>query len=1019
MKQFRLFFLLTLLSACALALLTPGVGAWEITLRDFPRSSGRAGAVVIDATGDVISAGSFPSFGVVKASGATGEVKWRYSPGISQTPLDVAVDSNGDVFVVETSRGVTKLSGVDGTLIWSKGVGGTANAFQSYLHAVKVDGRGDVLTAGSVGGLFNVAKLDGRTGEQKWHYEREGYAKAVAVDPSGNVAAAGVSNKNFAVVKLRGSDGQELWERELNGVGTWTDVFEEANAVAVDSDGSVVAAGNTSNIYANDSDFTVVKYGPGGALRWKHALDGGFCRLNDRGEKICTSSDRAYAVALGGDGSVFAAGSMQTDADQMVPGANEHVFVAKFSEDGASVWGQAAEAFPPAGREYTRGRAVSIAVDAAGNAFAAGQHDERFTVVKFTGGGSRQWLRQPGLAPTQGNHSTALEVVTDAENNVVVAGETLAEDQFSLFTVVKLRGVDGSDYFGGPRPDVPETVIKYAPLVYLHPEDEFRPADPLEFIRRSELRWSHQATVVCGDHTVAARGEIDAERLGRGTPYTHNPRSQSNLLCHREDIALTARDHTRPFDGAERDNVLGQEDNYLREGFFLDPENDDGLRRGVEERPGAPSYGGVPVFYEYVPYKYVTYWFFYPYNEYRFLTSVGQEVGVQFHEGDWERISIQLDSEDLPVNIFYYGHEGGSIVPWGTVDVYEGTHPIVFSAKGSHASYPEAGLHPTMCLPEVGCVNDYAASGPSSLSWVTWHDIRDVMAQPWYGFGGAWGELGEYPFTPLSSTHYTGPLGPSPYKTSRSKWFPGISGRVTDAQGRVGSGVVLTLSEQGHVKATTTTGQDGRYSFVDLTFGRSYAISPSKEGFSFNPAVRAFSDLRENQTANFITRDLIPPALSLPADITVDAYVPQGATVHYDVTAIDNVTTNPRTDCGPPPGALFNVGSTTVTCTASDEDGNTSSGSFKVTVRGAVGQLTDLLSVIRQLNLKKGDEDKLIHELEQALKASALGQTRKACHNLEQFETKVRRETRKGLTAGQATQLITAAARISTVIGCR
>ncbi len=52
-------------------------------------------------------------------------------------------------------------------------------------------------------------------------------------------------------------------------------------------------------------------------------------------------------------------------------------------------------------------------------------------------------------------------------------------------------------------------------------------------------------------------------------------------------------DHTRPFDGSKRDNILGELEGYMKEGFFLDPVDDEyGLRRGIGT--------GAPVFYEYV-----------------------------------------------------------------------------------------------------------------------------------------------------------------------------------------------------------------------------------------------------------------------------------------------------------------------------------------------------------------------------------------------------------------------------------
>lgn len=450
MGRAKVFCLVICSAVCALALLTRGAGAWVAT-----GPGSRASAVVVDAAGDVIAAGYSPP-SLSKMSGATGEVIWRCEVAISETPSDIALDAHGDVFVVGSSRGVTKVSGADGSIIWQRGVGGTSNAFQNFLNAVVVDRNGDALISGSVGGLFNVSKLDGGTGDIEWYYEREGYAKAVAVDPAGDVAAAGLSNKNFAVVKLRGSDGLELWERELNGAGNWTDVFEEANAVVMDTDGSVIAVGDTANIFANVSDFTVVKYAPDGSLSWSHAIDGGWCVLNHLQETVCQSNDSANAVALGRDGSVYAAGFVETDLDKNTPGATSHMYVARFTREGVFLWGEAAEAPPLLHGEYTRGFVLSLAVDAAGNAYAASQHDFRFAAVKFDSAGQRLWLRQAGELPGAGNHCTAVEVVADASNNVVVAGETLMPNQLPIYTVLKLRGADGSDYTG--RDTVPPTL---------------------------------------------------------------------------------------------------------------------------------------------------------------------------------------------------------------------------------------------------------------------------------------------------------------------------------------------------------------------------------------------------------------------------------------------------------------------------------------------------------------------------------------------------------------------------------
>ncbi len=83
----------------------------------------------------------------------------------------------------------------------------------------------------------------------------------------------------------------------------------------------------------------------------------------------------------------------------------------------------------------------------------------------------------------------------------------------------------------------------------------------------------------------------------------------------------------------------------------------------------------------------------------------------------------------------------------------------------------------------------------------------------------------------------------------------------------------------------------------------------------------------------FTVLDTTAPALTLPADITVEAEGPGGAVVTYTATADDAVSGNVAVNLNIPSGSVFAVGTTTVTATATDAAGNTASGSFTVTVR--------------------------------------------------------------------------------------
>ena len=81
--------------------------------------------------------------------------------------------------------------------------------------------------------------------------------------------------------------------------------------------------------------------------------------------------------------------------------------------------------------------------------------------------------------------------------------------------------------------------------------------------------------------------------------------------------------------------------------------------------------------------------------------------------------------------------------------------------------------------------------------------------------------------------------------------------------------------------------------------------------------------------------DTTDPVLSgVPADVTVTTADPGGRTVTFtDPTATDVVDAAPDVACSPASGSHFDVGTTTVRCTATDASDNTSSDAFDVTVR--------------------------------------------------------------------------------------
>jgi hypothetical protein len=92
-----------------------------------------------------------------------------------------------------------------------------------------------------------------------------------------------------------------------------------------------------------------------------------------------------------------------------------------------------------------------------------------------------------------------------------------------------------------------------------------------------------------------------------------------------------------------------------------------------------------------------------------------------------------------------------------------------------------------------------------------------------------------------------------------------------------------------------------------------------------------------NQSAgsfDVVVRDTTAPSMSdVPADVSVAAPTPAGQSVSYATpTATDAVSGDRPVDCSPASGSTFPVGTTSVTCTASDAAGNAIARSFTITV---------------------------------------------------------------------------------------
>ena len=134
----------------------------------------------------------------------------------------------------------------------------------------------------------------------------------------------------------------------------------------------------------------------------------------------------------------------------------------------------------------------------------------------------------------------------------------------------------------------------------------------------------------------------------------------------------------------------------------------------------------------------------------------------------------------------------------------------------------------------------------------------------------------------------------------------------------------------------------------------------------------------------------------------------------FAATATDAIDPSPAVQCAPVSGTVFAVGTTTVTCTATDAAGNAATATFSVHVEGAAEQLADLAGSVTGV----GPGKSLVATVDIARVLLALGQPQAACVTLTAFTFEVQAQSGKKIPSGQAAALIGDATRVRQVLGC-
>ncbi|ORY65008.1 vacuolar protein sorting-associated protein [Pseudomassariella vexata] len=349
--------------------------------------------------------------------------------------------------------------------------------------------------------------------------------------------------------------------------------------------------------------------------------------------------------------------------------------------------------------------------------------------------------------------------------------------------------------------EIPDYVLKFAPLVHLYSGENFWPTDIADHIRHmspyaddekinasaplalQNLHWldSEAGSVYLkSNDDVELRPEWLHSHFNVPSPF---PESDDPIKAPAPDSGdeepLLSEDTT--WYEVDREHPLHRiADPRKRPGGGSYPEDRRRKRRSSEAQypiVETPHYKPDNSGYSKAPATLVlvdkgsgivdAFWFFfYAYN-------LGQTVlGIRFgnHVGDWEHCMIRFEV-GIPRAVFFSEHEGGQAYAWRAVEKRGNDtltqRPVIYSAVGSHAMYAAPGYHPYV-LP-FKMLKDVTDRGP------LWDPAKNLRGY-WYdymstGDAGGLEPVRENPDEPTDWFHYEGPWGDRLYGLDdRRQW---------------------------------------------------------------------------------------------------------------------------------------------------------------------------------------------------------------------------------------------------------
>ncbi|XP_011644278.2 uncharacterized protein LOC105431652 isoform X1 [Pogonomyrmex barbatus] len=361
-----------------------------------------------------------------------------------------------------------------------------------------------------------------------------------------------------------------------------------------------------------------------------------------------------------------------------------------------------------------------------------------------------------------------------------------------LFVIlIVTHAVAGSRFSAANEKRVRRLIRDWAPLVWLAPGERFLPLGVTEFLDNVQSDQYYLRTRIDVESLLKNRSSFLYGRKPAGSVPVYA--FVKNCISRRLHFARMLKEKQKI--------LMAQQDSGLLIQRQINSTNDLRIQIIFRERMRQAA-TQVPQFektreedeYRKVHFH-VTYWMFYPFSEGKTIcvldlgffgswpiptiggVCIGTLKEYGSHIGDWEHMSLYFKDNEYPLAMYVSAHDAGAFYqydPQNGTFVYEsqetrkglfqkpifpekvytadGSHPILFSARGSHGLWTAPGKHKFVRVPRL-----YDESG-FGTAWPTWKRLELLLEEDneplpgWMTFKGKWGN-------PSSNCHPLAKLG--------------------------------------------------------------------------------------------------------------------------------------------------------------------------------------------------------------------------------------------------------------------